>query len=186
MKKWLIALVPAILIVILIGYALGSRAIPQSVQDNLANAASGPDIAGLPDDNLAGALPEAPSNMQPAEAAPDNVATPATDNAATPANTSDDSGDTRDEPDAEAQARREIAATIRKATLAALDSGEPTHWHRDGLEGDIAVSEPQDDGQDGSCRSVTATMGTADDQKQSGDHVWCKTADGGDWTPQER
>jgi hypothetical protein len=188
-RKWLIALVPAILIVALLGYMAGRDVIPQSVQDNFANAASGPDISGLPDDNLAGALPEAPTNLQPAEAVPANAATPAaTDADAAPADANDDqpdaSSDARDQADAEAQARREIAATIRRATLAALDSGEPTHWHKDGLQGDIVVSVAQDDGQDGSCRTVAATMGTADDQKQSGDHVWCRSADGDGWTPQ--
>jgi hypothetical protein len=185
-RKWLLALVPAIVIVALLGYVMGSRVIPQSVQDNLANVASGPDISGLPDDNLAGALPEAATNLQPAEIAPANVPTPADGNdAATAAvDAGGDSSDARSDVDAAAQAQREIAATIRRATLAALDSGEPTHWHKDGLQGDIVVSVAQDDGQDGSCRTVTATMGTADDQKQSGYHVWCEPGDGSGWAPQ--
>ncbi len=200
MRKWLIALAPAVLIVVLLGYMLGSRAIPQAVVDNLDNAAMPPDISGLPDDNVASALPAASVPAAPADPAQGNVATPG--NATMPADTDMSHGDSADrsrdepddranradrndsDPDAEAQARREIAAAVRRATIAALDSGAPTHWHKDGLEGDVAVSAPQDDGADGSCRTVTATMGTADDRRQSGDHVWCQGADGGDWAPQ--
>jgi hypothetical protein len=185
MKNWLIALVPAVVIVILLGYALGSRVIPQSVADNFANVSAGPDISNLPDDTVAGALPMTPANVQIAAPA-ENVAGPDVVTSATPAaaDASDRHDDDDDDPDAEAQARREIAAAIRKATLAALDDGAPTHWHKDGLVGDIVVSDAQDDGQDGSCRTVSATMGTPDDEKQSGDHVWCQPADGGGWAPQ--
>lgn len=181
MKRWLIALVPAVVIVVLLGYVLGSRVMPQSVADNFANAASAPDISGLPDDNLAGALPETPVNVQVPAATSNATAEPAVADATAPTDATADAPDPRD--DAEAQARREVAAAIRKATLAALDSGEATHWHKDGLVGDVVVSEAQDDGQDGLCRTVTATMGTADDPKQSGDHVWCQPADG-EWAPQ--
>jgi len=182
-KRWLIALIPAVLIVILLGYVLGSHVVPQSVQDNLANAATPPDISGLPDDNVAGALPEAPANV-PAAAAPANTTAPVVANDVTTPDANDDSSGSQDDADAQAQARREISAAVRRATIAALDSGEPAHWHKDGLAGDIVVSEPQDDGQDGTCRTVTATIGNDDDQKQSGNHIWCQPSDGGDWAPQ--
>ena len=166
LKTWLIVLIPATLIVILLAYLLGSHAIPQSVQDNLANAAIPPDTSGLPDDNLAGALPEAASNVQPAAPLSDTAATPSPDNGVTndaaPAPT-----DTSDDAEAEAQARREVTAAVRNATERALDGGEAAHWHKDGLSGDIVVSEPQDDGSGGSCRTVTATMGASDDDRGS-------------------
>ena len=183
MKRWLIALVPIAVIVVLLAYVMGSHVIPQSAQDNFANVAAAPDTANLPDDGNASALPEAPLDTQAPEAPPAN-AMGAAENGAAPAPATGDAADPRDDADAEAQARREVAAAVHRATLAALDSGEPAHWHKDGLQGDIVVSEPQDDGQDGSCRTVTATIGTDDDRKQSGDHVWCQPADGSDWTPQ--
>jgi len=183
-KKWLIGLVPATIIVILLAYIVGSHAIPQSVQDNLANAASSPDISGLPDDNVAGAVPEAPANAATVESPYDNAMQEIGKDQ--PANaTADSSTGNRDDADDEAQARREVAAAVRGATLRALVSGEPAHWHKDGLVGDVVVSEPQDDGSGGSCRTVSATMGAdEDDLKQSGDHIWCQPADGGDWAPQ--
>ena len=185
MKRWLLALVPVAMIVVLLGYAIGSHVIPQSVQDNFANAATAPDTSNLPDDTVAGALPAAPVNAQIGEMIMDNAAAPAAENDTAPAVANDDTADAHDDPQAAAQqTRREIAATVRHATLAALDSGEPTHWHKDGVQGDIVVSVPQDDGQDGNCRTVTATIGNDDDRRQSGDHVWCQPADGSDWTPQ--
>lgn len=193
MKRWLIGLVPVALIVVILAYVLGSHVIPQSAQDNFANAAIPHDTSSLPDDNAASALPESPVNTQAFSPLPDNAATPAptpmpAPSAANDADAESHNGDRSDDgdQDAEAQAQAEIGATIRRATIAALDSGEPTHWHKDGLQGDIVVSEPQDDGQDGSCRTVTATIGTADDRKQSGDHVWCEGGDSDEWRPQER
>jgi len=183
MKRWLIALVPVAVIVVLLAYVMGSHVIPQSAQDNFANAAVAPDTANLPDDTVAGALPEVPLNTQAPEAPPAN-ATAAAENSAKPSPPAEEAADPRDDPDADAQARREVSAAVRRATVAALDSGEPTHWHKDGLQGDIVVSKPQDDGQDGSCRTVTATIGTGDDRDQSGNHIWCQPADGGDWAPQ--
>ncbi len=180
MKKWLLLLAPATLIVVLLGYVLGSHAIPQSVQDNLANAAVGVDTSGLPDDTVAGAIPEAPTNAQAAASPLDNASVPTAENEAAPVRATSDPSD---DADAAAQARDEIAAAVRRATLRALDGGEPAHWHKDGIAGDIVVSEPQDDGSGGQCRTVTATIDTDDDQRQSGDHVWCQAADGGDWAP---
>lgn len=199
MKRWLIAFVPIGLIVVVLAYVLGSHVMPQSVLDNLANATQTPASDDLADAiPTADATPDATANGQSAE----NAATPAQDTAqptpppsppspppssqnATQDHASDRSSASGvdDDPDAQAQAQAEIGDAIRRATLKALDSGEPAHWHKDGLSGDVVVSDARD-GPGGACRTVSATMGTEDDQKQSGDHIWCQPADGGDWTPQ--
>ncbi len=182
-KRWLIGLIPAALIVILIGYIAGSHVVPQSVQDNFANVATPPPgIASVADDPTANAdaIPEQPLNGA-SPATPANVAVASTPSDAPSANRPTEPDDS--DPDAQAQAQREIAKAIRKATIRALDSGEPAQWHKDGLSGDIAVSEAEDEPA-GTCRTITASMGDGDDRSQSSDHVWCQASDGSDWSPQ--
>jgi hypothetical protein len=191
LKRWLAILIPALLVMIAAGYGLGSHVLPQSVQDNLANAAAIPDVGGMSQDNVATiAVPDAGlagnAAIPSVAPVPDNNAVPVAPAAPVQANAAGPATNDRDDdddPDADAQAQADIADAIRTATLEALDSGEPAHWHKDGLSGDISVSEARSTTA-GTCRNVSATMGTQQNRQQSSVHLWCQPSDDDDWAPQ--
>jgi hypothetical protein len=196
-RKWLAAIGPALIIMIVLGYVVGSRAIPGSVLDNLSGRATPPSLGdGLPvNDEVDEPLPQtaaadAVSNAASVPApgwgaedaiqavpspAPREASSSAKGDAAAP-------DDAEDDEDADRQGQADVARAIHRATLRALDRGEPVHWHKDGLEGYVTVSEPRET-PTGLCRNVSATMGTDEDERQSGDHLWCQSDGSGEWVP---
>ncbi|HEY0269441.1 MAG TPA: hypothetical protein VGC10_00455, partial [Sphingomonas sp.] len=125
MKRWAIVLIPAVMIMVMLGYALGSRIVPQSALDNLANAAAPPDN-GLPGNDVIVsadgsnvAMPASPICNHAdggglSDGGLDDGVSDMADNAAVPPPPPGD--DTVEPDDVDAQARREISRAIRSAT----------------------------------------------------------------------
>jgi hypothetical protein len=150
----------AVILVCVIGYVVGSQAVPQN---NLYSADRAAPAPGLSADNAAiptyagppvtdqpvppaPDLSTAPPAPIPANAMADSVARDDSAEDDDSGSTAADGGGSRVDSDADRQGHADIDQAISDATQAALEQGSSVRWHKDGLSGYVVASAAIADG----------------------------------------